>query len=179
MKRFTLVFLISLFLFFLTDTAPASESSSEKPVGTTGTSAETIVAQMSDEHAGTFGEFIKGVKNKMVLIQGRIAYIRSGGKSNRQEMKGFFAYLEKGDSDSLPIHSIFLVLILFAAAFAIELLYHFYSTAFRRRIQTGTPVNLPDKIGRQFLRVFIDVIAILIFIIAVFVCRCLRFRCRR
>jgi small-conductance mechanosensitive channel len=183
------------------NTAPASKPLSEKPAGTTGTSAEAIVAKMSNEQArhllieelkkeaaaqlaselpkeddGTFGEFIEKVRNKLAFIQERIEYIKSGGKSNHQEMKGVFAYLNKRDPGSLPTRLILYVLILFFAAYAVELVFRRYTAPLMGRVQTGTTIRLRGKFGRLLLRVVIDVIAILVFIAAVLIFRYLFFK---
>jgi small-conductance mechanosensitive channel len=183
--------LILLSLGFATSNAPGSDEVPEEPAVTQGRSAEAIVAGMSDEQvrrllmeelkkqalaeekstekdqAGRLAVFIEEIRNKIVLVQERIEFLKNGEIEDRQRVTGIFNYLAEGQTDFNPMHAIASVLTLFVAAFAVELIFRWYSKPFRGRIPWETPAAFLDKIGRLLLKTVIDLISTLIFIAGV------------
>jgi len=191
MKKYFRLLGIILMLSLFAINVIASDKSPENSDITKDKSAEALMAGMSDEQVrrllivelkkeagqkptidstGSLAGFIENIKNKVTRIQQRIEFLRSGGKSNIQQMSGLFAYLGKGEPDSLPTRSIFSILIIFAIAYVIELLFRWYSTPFRSRLESGTRIALLGKIGRLILRALIDMISTLIFIAVAILC---------
>ena len=112
MKKYFRLLGIILILSLFTINVIASDKSPEKSKITKGNSAEALVAGMSDEQArrllivelkkeagqkstidsaGSIAGFIENIKNKVTRIQQRIEFLRSGGKTNIQQMSGLFA----------------------------------------------------------------------------------------
>jgi small-conductance mechanosensitive channel len=154
------------------------------------TSAEATVAEMSDEQVrrllidelrksaaaadapgasedrGALVGLIEGVKGGVAAFQDRIAHLRAGGATAYEDVPGLFVYLGKGEKATNPARTILSVVAVFIAAIAVEMLFFWYTAAYRRRQLSETITGWRAKVGQLFARVGIDVIGIMIFIAA-------------
>jgi len=170
-KHFAIVFLIALVLLISANNVPASGVEPDNPPTTNSKSAEAIVAELSDtqvrrlligqlkkealaaalvsksaeDNVGQLAGFVENIKNKVTLVQERIEFLRSGGKSDNQEMNSLFAFLRKGEADFMSIRSIFSVFVMFVVAYHIPVFSIPERSCFTifTHIKRHRPVSLP------------------------------------
>ncbi|MDJ0784544.1 MAG: mechanosensitive ion channel [Desulfosarcinaceae bacterium] len=130
------------------------------------TSADTAGSSASAEDKGALVGVIEGVKNGVAAFHDRLAYLRSGGATDYEDVPGLFVYLGKGAKATHPAQTILSVVAVFAAAFGVELLFFWYTAAFRHRLLSDPITGWRTQVGKLLTRAGIDGVAVLIFIAA-------------
>jgi small-conductance mechanosensitive channel len=170
-------------------TAAESAESDSLPKDLSATQVDQIVAGLSDEQVrrllikelklqaqqetdvelkpGGVAGIINKVKNLTTLLQARVEYLRSGGSASPQQVGGIYKFLGQGERGTKTVTAVILsVAAVLAGALLIEWLFVLYTTAARRRITESEPSGWIARIGTLASRSFLDLAAIVIFIVA-------------
>ena len=91
-----------------------------------------------EEDTGRLVGFINSSKEVLEKLKERIAFLQTGATAAPAQIPSIFTYLGTGDKASHPERTIFSVVFVFAAAFAVVLLFRFLTAGIRKRIE-GTP----------------------------------------
>ena len=189
MNRLVRAFLAALVLCLAPAAVPAADAPSQSPVVEASRGAEAIVAELSDqqvrrllieelnkapaaapveEDMGGLADFIETIKARVALVEQRLEALRTDDPADGQWM-GFNALLGQLDPQGNPWRASMGVALLFLVAFAIELVFRWYSRAFRGRLAQDTPVAMSGKLARLAMAAVIDLVSLLIFIGAVII----------
>jgi small-conductance mechanosensitive channel len=188
-NRWVRAFLAALVLWLAPTAVPAANAPSQLPVAEASRGAEAIVAELSDQQVrrllieelkkapldapveddmGGLADFIETIKARVALVEQRLEALRSDDPADGQWM-GFNALLGQLDPQGNPWRAAIGVALLFLVAFAIELVFRWYSRAFRGRLAQDTPVSMSGKLARLAMAAVIDLVSLLIFIGAVMI----------
>jgi small-conductance mechanosensitive channel len=119
------------------------------------------------EDKGALVNLIQGTRDSLSTFKERLAYLKTGGATELEEVPGLFAYLGRGEGRPVhPVRTILSVLVVFIAAFGVEMLFHWYTAALRQRIAADGSSKWRAKGGRLLLRSGIDAVSITVFIAA-------------
>ena len=182
---FSVIFLLGVQGALGADQTHASRSNAGQP------SVEAIVDNLSEEQArrlliekvgaesaaearasadrntvGALAGFIEAVRDKVSLIQARIAFLKAGQDANTNELQNFFTYIGNGEKSSNPMLAVWHMGAILGAAFLVELIFYGYTYTFRYRLVSTPSVDWRSKAIKLLLSTLIDLISIIIFIAA-------------
>ena len=111
--------------------------------------AEEAAATKPAENTGRLVGFINSSKELMAKLKERIAFLQSGATAAPAKVPPIFTYLGTGtdEKESHPERTIISVVVLFAAAFGIVLLFHFLTTGTRRRLENIPGTKMTTRLG--------------------------------
>ncbi len=101
------------------------------------------------EDTGRLVGFINSSKELLEKLKERVAFLQSGATAAPAKIPPIFTYLGKGtaDKESHPERTIISVVVLFAAAFGVVLLFRFLTTGARRRLEDTPGSKMTTRIG--------------------------------
>ncbi len=125
--------------------------------------AEEAMTSKPVEKTGRLVGFINGVKELMEKVKERIAFLRSGANAAPAQIPSIFTYLGSGEKATHPERTIFSVVSVFAAAFAVVLLFRFLTTLARKRFESSPGSKFISKIGASAGLALLSIAGMLLF----------------
>ena len=126
--------------------------------------AEEAMTSKPVEKTGRLVAFINGVKELMEKVKERIAFLRSGATAAPSQIPSIFTYLGSGEKATHPERTIFSVVSVFAAAFAVVLLFRFLTTVARKRFESSAGSQFISKIGASAGLALLSIAGMVLFV---------------
>ena len=126
--------------------------------------AEENAEAKPEEDIGLVAGVIQNSNELLQKLRERIAFLRSGATAAPAKVPSIFTYLGTGEKGTSPTKTIFSVVAVFAAAFAMVLLFHLLTAGTRERLENNTANKFSSRLGASFGLALLRIVGMVLFI---------------
>jgi small-conductance mechanosensitive channel len=125
--------------------------------------AEENAAAKPEEDIGLVAGFIQRSNELLEKLKERIAFLQSGATATPANVPSIFTYLGTGEKATSLTSTIGSVVAVFAAAFAIVLLFHLLTARTRQRLENNTANKFSSRLGASIGIALLHIVSMVLF----------------